>query len=159
MILPLDSALEITAFHSDHVSEVGHRSGFQPIRQVDPTMWTLILQFIRRWLNRGGTSKPAQTRDLLSFSVTEFFFASSFDHEVWKTSQNIVGTRIPVSVFWLRWCQERGTFAVVDWTNKKIKKGTADGRQWTEDDEAAFVSLLEAELDKVHTFQKVHINW
>ena len=37
----------------------------------------------------------------------------------------------------------------------QIKKGTTNGRKWTEDDEAAFVSLLEAELDKVHTFQKV----
>ena len=37
----------------------------------------------------------------------------------------------------------------------QIKKGTKDGRKWTNDDEAQFVSLLEAELDKVHTFQKV----
>jgi SPX domain protein involved in polyphosphate accumulation len=37
----------------------------------------------------------------------------------------------------------------------QIKKGTTNGRKWREDDEAAFVSLLEAELDKVHTFQKV----
>ena len=37
----------------------------------------------------------------------------------------------------------------------QIKKGTQGGRKWKEDDEEAFVSLLEAELDKVHTFQKV----
>lgn len=43
-------------------------------------------------------------------------------------------------------------------TKPQIKRGTTDGRHWTEDDEASFVSLLEAELDKVHTFQKVGHN-
>jgi len=36
-------------------------------------------------------------------------------------------------------------------TNYSVK----NPKEWTEDDESAFVSVLEAELDKVFTFQKV----